>query len=207
MLAELIALDYQVFHTINSGWRSTLLDHVMPVFSNVLVMWALLLGGFGFCLRHVRKEGRPGLRMAFGWLALLALTLGLTELGVNGVKGHAGRVRPYHSLAGIHYLDEHRWEKTPELFLQTKARGDSFYSAHATNSMAIAVVVGTLCPPAGAAVYFLPLAVGCSRVYLGRHYPVDVIIGWIAGWIIATCMCRLGRRFGLRPLWERKKRL
>jgi undecaprenyl-diphosphatase len=73
-----------------------------------------------------------------------------------------------------------------------------FYSAHASNSMAIAIFLITLL---GRRSGFLSplliiwaLALAFSRIYLGVHYPLDVISGALAGLVMGWIFARL---FGL----------
>jgi undecaprenyl-diphosphatase len=72
----------------------------------------------------------------------------------------------------------------------------SFPSGHAMGSMTLATVVVLLCwqtrwrwPVLGAALVFVPM-VGLSRVYLGVHYPSDILAGWAAAlaWTVAVWM-------------------
>ena len=84
----------------------------------------------------------------------------------------------------------------------------SFPSGHAMGSMTLAAVVVLLCWPGRwrwpvllAALAFTGL-VGLSRLYLGVHYPSDVLAGWAAGlaWVSA-CHLVLFRRQGA---WQRR---
>ncbi len=91
----------------------------------------------------------------------------------------------------------------------------SFPSGHAFFST---VLYATLCwlalrrgispwrvvPPA----IILPLAIGLSRVYLGEHYPTDVIAGWLCGAIWTLTVIRVARiwpRHSTRPKRTRPK--
>ncbi len=62
----------------------------------------------------------------------------------------------------------------------------SFPSAHATTSFAAARLVGSIVPDAQARLVFVASAMAASRVYLGMHYPSDVLAGAATGWLLGT---------------------
>jgi undecaprenyl-diphosphatase len=70
-----------------------------------------------------------------------------------------------------------------------------FFSAHAANSMATAVFVGLLLRPSFRYLPFLLLlwsaTVAYSRIYLGVHYPLDIISGMAAGGLLGFAFYRL----------------
>lgn len=65
----------------------------------------------------------------------------------------------------------------------------SFPSNHATNAMAIAAAV-TLWGDKriGLFLIFLAVAIGLSRIYLGVHYPSDIVGGFIFGWLVVVAL-------------------
>ena len=78
----------------------------------------------------------------------------------------------------------------------------SFPSGHAMGSMSLALVLVLLAwptrwrwPVLAAMGVFVPM-VGLSRVYLGVHYPSDVIAGWMAAsiWVVATWLVLMRER-------------
>ena len=70
-----------------------------------------------------------------------------------------------------------------------------YFSAHAASSMAAAVFLGLLLKPYYKALPFLLLlwasVVAYSRIYLGVHYPLDIITGMFFGAWIGLAVFRL----------------
>lgn len=120
-----------------------------------------------------------------------AVTIGLASLGVEAVKAFVARARP-DALQPI--IVEH---------------GFSFPSGHATLSMTsygvLAVLIGRSRLPGRArgaliaALGVLIVLIGVSRIWLGVHFPTDVLAGWTAGWVIVVVFARLTRGVSREP--------
>jgi undecaprenyl-diphosphatase len=75
---------------------------------------------------------------------------------------------------------------------------DAFPSGHAATSFACATVLTALVPRAAPAFYVLALAIGYSRVYVGVHWPLDVVGGAVLGVATALLLLAATRRRSVR---------
>jgi undecaprenyl-diphosphatase len=139
------------------------------------------IGSFGFvwiaiALAAVALRRRP---------PKFALAVTLAVFAADGLstalKQLLGRDRPYvdHPLPAP---------------LMTTTLDVSFPSGHAATSFAGATVLAFAWPRWAPALYALALLIGASRVYVGVHYPGDVLAGALLGLLVGTAVAMLLRR-------------
>jgi undecaprenyl-diphosphatase len=157
--------DLATFFWLNRSAKNQWLDVVMPLVTH--------LGGFVWC---VVLSLSFLIHPAPHWHAVgveLALSLGLSHAIVALCKKVLPRTRPYLALENVSTG-------------RTLWKDASFPSGHTTAAFATATVLMSALPDLAVLIYALALTVGSSRIYLGQHYPSDVIIGAMIGTITAS---------------------
>ncbi len=117
------------------------------------------------------------------WVAMLVLiaVLWLAELTVNfPIKSVFRRTRPYHALEGV----DVRVARVPLDW--------SFPSGHSATAFAGALLLSVVLPVLAPLFFGYAALVAVSRVYLGVHYPVDVVLGAAVGIGLALLYGGLG---------------
>jgi undecaprenyl-diphosphatase len=144
--------------------RSTLLN---PVLSAVSYFGAFAWIGLALVLGLVRPNRWPGVYQVILAIGLASL---LTDVVV---KPLVGRHRPY-------------IDRTDVVLLAHRPSDPSFPSSHAANSFAGAYALARVFPEFRAAFWTLAILVAISRVYVGVHYPLDVVAGAVFGLFAAA---------------------
>lgn len=98
------------------------------------------------------------------------------------LKNVVARTRPYEALASIHLLIE----KQPDF---------SFPSGHSASAFAAATVMFIMLPRRyGVPALIFAFIIAFTRLYVGVHYPTDVLAGALAGTFFACLYCWLYRK-------------
>lgn len=91
------------------------------------------------------------------------------------------------------------WRRYPLPHTLVHAPKDpSFPSGHTTIAFACATVLTSFEPRLGALLFLLAGAIGLSRVYVGVHYPLDVLGGAVLGTAVGGALIALRRLEGAR---------
>jgi undecaprenyl-diphosphatase len=181
MLQSPSTTDLFLFHLVNRD-GGVVLDRLALIASE---WWFGISVGIVACGWLVGSLGSRAIRV----LAGLALALLLSDgVGHNLLRSLVGRVRPCYSLPPGTF----RW-------LAPAANMGSLPSLHAANLFALALV-GTLADRKLALpLYSIAVAVSLSRVYLGVHWPSDVLAGACWGTLCALFSWAVTRRRRASP--------
>src|ERR1700731_1431926 len=194
-------MDQAVFHLINQRWTNPALDLFMAAISNIEI-WKPFLVVIGLCL--VIWGGFRGRAFVF----CLLISLLMAEQVTSALKTLVDRRRPKQvQVVRMVELQKARPEfltvfKKPNIAYSdrsdAKRGGPSFPSGHTTNNTIIAVCCTIFYRRRGALYWIIAAAVAYSRIYLGAHWPSDVL----ATFFLATGEALLILA-GLEALWRR----
>ncbi|HRJ15546.1 MAG TPA: phosphatase PAP2 family protein [Saprospiraceae bacterium] len=179
MLETIQHWDQQVFELLNGQWQSPLLDWLAPLWRDKRFWIPLYLLLSIFVVRTYRKRG-------LYFLLALGLTAGISDVASSRiVKPSVQRLRPCNN---------------PELrddvhLLVHCGSGYSFTSSHAANHFAAAAflffTLGRLHRRGRGLWWLWAASIAYAQVYVGVHYPADVLAGAVLGVAIGYLSSRL----------------
>lgn len=171
-LLSLLELDQSLFALINGEWTSPILDWILPVWREKLFWIPVYFFIMSFMVINFRKKG-------YWFIVFMMLTVGAADLVSNElVKKNVERLRPCREPS-----------VTNERVLVRCGSGYSFTSNHAANHFAVSMflifTIGRRFRWVVPAALFWAASIAYGQVYVGVHYPLDVICGGILGTLIA----------------------
>jgi membrane-associated phospholipid phosphatase len=178
--------DQWLFIKLNSTLTNPAFDAIMP-FMRQAKHWAPLYL-FLLVFAWINFKGKGG-----WWTVFLLATVALTDMtGTHLFKHTFERVRPCND---------------PDFFMQVRllvdhcSRGYSFTSNHAANHFGIAmffyITMKHLLGKWAAIGFVWAALIGYAQVYVGVHYPLDILAGSLLGLIFGTFTGRLfNNRYG-----------
>ena len=170
------SVDERLYRSLHDAYRSPGMDFLMETTTD--------LGGVKANLALCVVLSTYGDKYEKDTGKLTFTSLAATAGVVSVLKWAVGRRRP-----------EGRYERS----------NSSFPSAHAAAAGATTTMLAHRYPRYRPAYYALGASIAFSRIYLGRHYPSDVLVGWTIGhfgsrWVLAWKEQILGIEWG----WWRK---
>ena len=174
-LQRLIDIDKQVMLALN-GSDSLYMDGVMRVYTSTVVWLPVAL----ILLFVVLKNN--SLRVGLLTVLAVALTVVATDQASSHlIKPLVARLRPCNDPSIMHLIDTVNGYR---------AGGYSFTSSHACNSFGIFAVVALIVRNRVLSLSLLLWAAinSYSRIYLGVHYPGDILCGALLGATIGSVM-------------------
>ena len=177
LLSVILNQNVAIFYMINNGMDNNIFDIIMPLITNFgsFIAWTIV------CALLFIFGGNKGKRIAVLGLAALFIS----NMAVYLLKYIIAEPRPFLTLTHVDLL-------VPENEIY------SFPSSHTASSFAVATIIGlkyrlNLNGRKYSLIYPLIIfagIIGFSRIYIGVHYPLDVIFGAIIGILSALIILK-----------------
>ncbi|MFS0788333.1 undecaprenyl-diphosphatase [Shouchella sp. 1P09AA] len=167
-------MDYTIFRKINNlSGESEFLDTLM-VWSSEYVTIALAIAVVTFMILGFRS--RNALRTAFFTIVATGISMGIGYL----IKGLTYRPRPF-------------LEHDVNLIIAHNT-ASSFPSNHTLAAFTIALSIFLFHKKVGTVLLVLATFIGFSRIFLGHHYPSDVLGGFVIALVVVSLLKLLYNR-------------
>lgn len=165
-METVIHFDTQLFYFLNLKLQNHIFDFLMPILTN-LNYWRipLALAWIGLMIFGKRK-GR-----VVGVLVLLVVAIG-DQVCNQIIKPWVARIRPCNVLENIHLLIN-------------CTKSYSFPSSHATNLFSGCILLSYFYRRLTIVFLTIAFLASYSRIYVGVHYPLDVLGGWVLGLVVS----------------------
>ncbi len=188
MLEQFLHIDRQVFLFINNRLANPFLDWLCPYLRMQETWYVFYLVLFYFLVRKYKK-------LTIWFVLAIALMIFCSDqFSANLVKNTFQRIRPC-SATELQGMVRHLIES---------CRGYSFISAHACNHFAIAVFFSKVLQ-LGKVYWTLFLvwasSIAFAQVYVGVHYPADVLIGGLCGVLFGLAFSNYTLKY-IQNKWE-----
>ena len=169
MIEEILKLDSKLFLYLNNLGTSKFdifWISLSKIEANILMYLFLILLFF-----YIQKI-RPKLIYIFYHFFVIALMIAITDQGANIFKNSFQRLRPCYNESISNSL---------RLVKENCGGKYGFFSAHASNSFSLAIFFGLLFKNRIRYMIIITTVyaslISYSRIYLGVHFPIDIIVG------------------------------
>ena len=179
-------IDIKLLIILNQNISNSLFELIMPIITNE-DNWAIpILCLIIYLLFFGQKKGKIV-------LCLLIISLGINDyICASIIKPTIARLRPSHEF--LEYIN----------LLVPKGGKWSMPSNHASNMFVLATIISTFYSKTKAGIFLIAISVSFSRVYVGVHYPMDVIVGASIGTTIAITIISLWSSLKVNQLKKNK---